>query len=60
MTAIIILVVVIVLVAVWFVTIYNGIVTADNKCDNAWQTIDAQLQRRCQIGLAKMLPVGQP
>ena len=46
MTAIIILVVVIVLVAVWFVTIYNGIVTADNKCDNAWQTIDAQLQRR--------------
>ena len=46
MTAIIILVVVIVLVAIWFVTIYNGIVTADNKCDNAWQTIDAQLQRR--------------
>lgn len=34
------------LVAVWFVTIYNGIVTKNNRCDNAWQTIDAQLQRR--------------
>ena len=37
--------VVIALVMVW-ISIYNGIVTADNKCDNAWQTIDAQLQRR--------------
>jgi len=44
--ALIILIVVIVLVAIWFVVIYNGIVTADNKCENAWQTIDAQLQRR--------------
>ena len=34
------------LCAVWFVTIYNGIVTKNNRCDNAWQTIDAQLQRR--------------
>ncbi|OFK22210.1 MULTISPECIES: LemA family protein [Olsenella] len=30
----------------WFINIYNGIVTKDNRCDNAWQTIDAQLQRR--------------
>ena len=40
--------VVVVLVAVW-ISIYNGIVTADNKCDNAWQTIDAQLQRRSDL-----------
>lgn len=38
--------VVVVALIVWAVTIYNGIVTADNKCDAAWQTIDAQLQRR--------------
>lgn len=37
--------VIIALVMIW-ISIYNGIVTADNKCDNAWQTIDAQLQRR--------------
>lgn len=40
--------VVVVLVVVW-ISIYNGIVTADNKCDNAWQTIDAQLQRRSDL-----------
>ena len=33
-------------IAAWFVSIYNGIVKKDNRCDNAWQTIDAQLQRR--------------
>ncbi|MDD2588563.1 MAG: LemA family protein, partial [Atopobiaceae bacterium] len=26
--------------------LYNGMVGNRNKCDNAWQTIDAQLQRR--------------
>lgn len=45
---IIALVVIVVLVVVW-ISIYNGIVTADNKCDNAWQTIDAQLQRRSDL-----------
>ena len=42
----VIIVAVIAIVVVWVISIYNGIVTADNKCDNAWQTIDAQLQRR--------------
>jgi len=42
----IVIIAVVVLVAIWFIAIYNGIVTADNKCENAWQTIDAQLQRR--------------
>ena len=46
MPVVIAIVVVIVAIAAWFVSIYNGIVTKDNRCDNAWQTIDAQLQRR--------------
>ena len=46
MPIVIAIVVVIVAIAAWFVSIYNGIVTKDNRCDNAWQTIDAQLQRR--------------
>ena len=44
--AAIIIVAIVVGIGIWFVTIYNGIVTKDNRCDNAWQTIDAQLQRR--------------
>ena len=43
---IIAIVAVVVVIGIWFVSIYNGIVTRDNRCDNAWQTIDAQLQRR--------------
>ncbi len=31
---------------VTYITINNGIITKKNRCDNAWQTIDAQLQRR--------------
>lgn len=47
MTPVIIAIVaVVVVIGIWFVSIYNGIVTRDNRCDNAWQTIDAQLQRR--------------
>lgn len=42
---VIVVAIVIVLFLVWM-SIYNGIVRADNKCDAAWQTIDAQLQRR--------------
>ena len=43
---IIAIIAVVVVIGIWFVSIYNGIVTRDNRCDNAWQTIDAQLQRR--------------
>ena len=46
MIALIIIIAIIVVLVVWFVSIYNGIVRKDNRCDNAWQTIDAQLQRR--------------
>ena len=43
--AIIVLIIVIVLVAV-LIAIFNGIITKRNRCDNAWQNIDTQLQRR--------------
>ena len=46
MAVIIIVIAIVVVLAAWFVSIYNGIVRKDNRCDNAWQTIDAQLQRR--------------
>lgn len=42
----IVIVAVVAVVAIWLITISNGIVMANNRCDNAWQTIDAQLQRR--------------
>lgn len=41
-----IIIIVVAALVVWFITIYNGIVTKNNRCDNAWETIDAQLQRR--------------
>lgn len=42
---IVVIVIAVVLVIAW-ISINNGIVRAANKCDNAWATIDAQLQRR--------------
>ena len=43
--AIVIIVLVAALVVAW-ISISNGIVRANNRVDNAWQTIDAQLKRR--------------
>lgn len=42
---IVIVALVVVLFFIW-ISINNGIVQKNNKCDAAWQTIDAQLQRR--------------
>ena len=44
----VIIAIVVVLIAVFLIwmNVNNGIVRACNKCDTAWQTIDAQLQRR--------------
>lgn len=44
--ALIVVAALVALLAVCYITIYNGIVKKDNRCENAWQTIDAQLQRR--------------
>ncbi len=46
MIALIVLAVIVVLLVAIYISVYNGIVRKDNRCDNAWQTIDAQLQRR--------------
>ncbi len=46
MTIAVIVIAVIVVIVVAWIAISNGIVRASNKCDNAWQTIEAQLQRR--------------
>ena len=46
MIVVIVIIAIVVVLAVWFVSIYNGIVRKVNRCDNAWQTIDAQLQCR--------------
>jgi LemA protein len=44
--ALIVVAVLAALLAFAYVSLYNGIVMKNNRCDNAWQTIDAQLQRR--------------
>ena len=46
LVGILVIVAIVAALVVWFISIYNNIVTKDNRCDNAWQTIDAQLQRR--------------
>lgn len=43
------IVVVVVLLLIIGISIYNAIVTKRNRCDNAWQQIDAQLQRRSDL-----------
>jgi LemA protein len=42
----IVVLVVVVLLVILCVSLYNGIVTKRNRCENAWQNIDTQLQRR--------------
>jgi len=47
MTIVLIVVaIIVILLVITYIATYNGIVRKDNRCDNAWQTIDAQLQRR--------------
>jgi len=42
----IVVLVVIVLLALWLVLLYNGLVQKRNRVDNAWAQIDVQLRRR--------------
>lgn len=37
---------IVVVLAVAYIALRNGIIVKRNRCDNAWQTIDTQLQRR--------------
>ena len=41
-----ILIVILVVLAVWFVSVYNALVRMRNQADNAWSQIDVQLKRR--------------
>lgn len=41
-----VIIAVVVVLALVYISLRNGIVRKDNKCKNAWQNIDAQLQRR--------------
>ena len=45
----IVIIVIVIAFAGWLVSLYNGIITKRNRCDNAWQQIDAQLQRRSDL-----------
>lgn len=46
MTVIIVVLLLLIVIGIVFVSINNAIITKNNRCDNAWQTIDTQLQRR--------------
>lgn len=49
MGGIIALVVAVVLIALWFVLAYNGLVRGRNRVDNAWGQIEVQLRRRYDL-----------
>ena len=49
MALLLVIIAILVILVVVYVTTYNGIVSKNNRCDNAWQTIDAQLQRRSDL-----------
>ena len=41
--------IVILLIVIWIIAIYNGLVSSRQKVDNAWSQIDVQLQRRFDL-----------
>lgn len=45
----IILLVVVVLIALWLIGTFNGLVTLKNRVDEAWSDIDVQLKRRYDL-----------
>ena len=45
----IVVVVLLVILALAFVAIYNGLVKARNRVDNSWSQIDVQLKRRYDL-----------
>lgn len=49
MSILIIILVVVALIAVFVISVYNGLVQARIKVDNAWSQIDVQLQRRFDL-----------
>ena len=44
-----IVILIIVLLVIWIIAMYNGLIKAKLKVDNAWSQIDVQLQRRFDL-----------
>ena len=44
-----IILIIVVLLVIWIIAIYNGLVAARQKVENAWSQIDVQLQRRFDL-----------
>lgn len=44
-----ILLIILVVVALWVVGVYNGLITLKNRVDEAWSDIDVQLKRRYDL-----------
>ncbi len=40
---------IIAILAIWFIVVYNGLVTLKNRVDEAWSDIDVQLKRRYDL-----------
>lgn len=37
------------LLAIWFIAVYNGLITARNRVDEAWSDIEVQMKRRYDL-----------
>lgn len=46
---IIIVVAVVAILAIWGVSVYNGLVTKDENCSNQWSKVESQYQRRMDL-----------
>src|SRR5437762_4494813 len=46
---VLVIVAVLVILVVWVIAMYNGLVRARNRVDNAWAQIDVQLKRRWDL-----------
>lgn len=40
---------ILVLLAIWFIAVYNGLITARNRVDEAWSDIEVQMKRRYDL-----------
>jgi LemA protein len=48
-TALIIVIAVIAIIALWLIMVYNGLIRLKNRTDEAWSDIDVQLKRRYDL-----------
>ena len=46
MIIIYVLIAILVIILLWFIAVYNGIITLKNRTQEAWSDIDVQLKRR--------------